>query len=218
MPKPLLARLVAPLASYWAAQLAHPRGWIGRVLVTRALNRRNRELLETTLDQLELSSDTRLLDVGFGGGLSLELAANRSVRRLAGIDPSEAAVRELLRRSARWRGLSELHVVCGSVEALPFGNAEFDAILSTNTVYFWQDLGPAFGELRRVLAPGGRLALGFATPAELKAMDAVTQYGFLVRENGELLAAAERAGFGNLRLVELAGPNTQGDQLLLASA
>jgi SAM-dependent methyltransferase len=218
MLKHLLARLVAPLASHWAAQLAHPRGWIGRVLVTRALNRRNRELIETALDQLELSPRTRLLDVGFGGGLSLELGARRGVRQLAGVDPSEAAVRQLLSRSARWRGSSELRVLCGSVEALPFGNAEFDAILSTNTVYFWKDLGPAFGELRRVLAPGGRLALGFATPAELKAMDAVTQHGFLLRDSGVLMAEAERAGFVNLRLVELEGRDTQGDQLLLASA
>ncbi|HSN93131.1 MAG TPA: hypothetical protein VLS93_18015, partial [Anaeromyxobacteraceae bacterium] len=99
-----LFRLFGPVAAAVAAQLSRPRGWFGRTVMTRALNRGNRALIEATLDGLDLGTGCRLLDVGFGGGLLLELAHRRGVRALAGVDPSEAAVAFLRGRSGRFGG------------------------------------------------------------------------------------------------------------------
>lgn len=208
--------LLSPLTSFFARQLALPRGWFGRVVVTRVLNRRNRGLIEAALDGLDLSSDTRLLDVGFGGGLSLELARRRGVTQLWGVEPSAAAVRELSRTHRAWSRGASLTLSEGSVEALPLGDGTVDAIVSTNTVYFWPDLDVAFRELRRVLVPGGRLALGFATAERLREMDAVTRHGFLFYESAELVAAAGRAGFATPRTIEPPGRDTRGTSVLIA--
>jgi arsenite methyltransferase len=216
MRKELIFRLVAPFGSRLAAQLARPHGWFGRVIMTRALNRGNRELIRATLDLLELSPNSRLLDVGFGGGLSLELAARRGVRHLGGVDPSEVAVERLRKRPSRWLKGAELSVKEGSVEALPFGDAEFDAVLSTNTIYFWPELGLALSELRRVLASGGQLALGFSSNEKLKSLP-VTRHGFIFHAPGDLLAGAAQAGFENVRLVELHGADIEGSYVLLGS-
>jgi 2-polyprenyl-3-methyl-5-hydroxy-6-metoxy-1,4-benzoquinol methylase len=95
------SRILSPITSFLARQLAHPSGWIGRVVMTRALNRRNRELIHAALDELALSEKTRLLDVGFGGGLSLQLARAQGVTKLHGVDPSAAAVDQLRKTSSR---------------------------------------------------------------------------------------------------------------------
>lgn len=215
MRKQPLFRLLEPLGAALARQLSHPSGWFGRAVMTRFLNRGNRQLIEATLAELELGASTRLLDVGFGGGLSLELAHQRGVRRLAGVDPSEVAVARLRERAGKFDG-AELRVEVGRVEALPFGEDHFDAVVSTNTVYFWPDPLRAFAELRRVMRPGGRLALGFSGAAKLRSFDTVTRHGFLFHESADLSAQAAAAGLAVRRLVELRGGDLEGDLVLVA--
>jgi SAM-dependent methyltransferase len=50
-------------------------------------------------------------------------------------------------------------------EALPFGDATFDAVVSTFGVMFTPDHAKAASELLRVCRPGGRIALANWTPA-----------------------------------------------------
>jgi SAM-dependent methyltransferase len=210
--------ILSPFSSFLARQLAHPSGWIGRVVMTRALNRRNRALISATLDALALTEKTKLLDVGFGGGLSLRLARAQGVRSLSGIDPSIAAVDQLKKTSSRWLCGADLTVTNGVVEHLPYEQGSFDAILSTNTVYFWVDLAAAFRELHRVLAAGGRLAVGFSSSERLRSIKAVTRHGFLFHENDELLSGARQGGFADAQLVALRGHDSQGNFVLVATS
>lgn len=210
-------QLLGPISSAVARQLALPSGWLGRILVTRVLNRGNRELITTTLDTLPLSRDVRLLDVGFGGGLALRLARERGVVRLVGVDPSRTAVEALRRSCAKWLDGGELTLAEGGVEQLPVDDGSVGAVISTNTVYFWRDLPAAFAELRRVLVSGGHLALGFSSSDKMRAFDTITRHGFLHHDNRELVERAEEAGFREVRLIELRGRDTVGDYVLRAS-
>jgi len=210
-------RVLSPITSFLARQLAHPSGWIGRVVMTRALNRRNQALIHATLENLPLTDKSRLLDVGFGGGLSLRMARAKGVTKLVGVDRSAAAVDQLKKTSAGWLRGGELTATSGVVEQLPVGDGAFDAILSTNTVYFWPDLAAAFKELYRVLAPGGRLAIGFSGAEKLHSLGAVTRHGFLFHENHALIDSAHQAGFIDVRVVALLGRATQGSYVLVAA-
>lgn len=211
-----LLRLLDPVAAAVARQLARPRGWFGRVVMTRVLNRGNRDLIEATLHGVPLPPGCRLLDVGFGGGLLLELAHRRGVRALAGVDPSEAAVEAVRRRGRAFAGAA-LRLEVGAVEALPFADASFDVVASTNTVYFWPDLARAFAELRRVLRPGGVLAIGFSGAEKLRRFGSITRHGFSFHEAGAIAEAATRAGLREARVEALQGPVTEGDLVLRAS-
>lgn len=212
-----LFRLITPISGFIGRQLANPRGWFGRVVMTRVLNSGNRELIVSSLDAVTLSHETRLLDVGFGGGLALELAHERGVSRLFGADPSPAAVEELSRTKKHWLSQRTLTLKQASVEQLPFEASSMDVIVSTNTIYFWKDLAAAFRELRRVISATGTLVLGFASNEKLRGFDAITQRGFLFHETEEVLARAREAGFSSVRLLALHGRNTEGDFLLIAS-
>jgi ubiquinone/menaquinone biosynthesis C-methylase UbiE len=210
----LLFRLLDPAAGAIARQLARPSGWFGRTVMTRALNLGNRELIEATLDGVELGPATRLLDVGFGGGLLLERACSRGVRRLAGVDPSEAALAALRARRSALAG-ADVRLLAGVVEALPFPDASFDVVATTNTVYFWPDLARAFTELHRVLAPGGLVTVGFTGAAKLRSHGGrITLHGFHFHANEALVAAASAAGFLRVRTTELQGRVTGGDLVL----
>jgi len=212
----LLFRLLDPVSAAVARQLARPSGWFGRIVMTRALNRGNRPLLAAALGHLSVPVEGRLLDVGFGGGGLLELAARRGFRHLAGIDPSADAVRRLREAPPGWARGIDLQLECAVVEAIPFGGGAFDAVLSTNTVYFWPDLGAAFAELRRVLSPGGQLLLGFSGAAKLREFGRITRHGFHFHPEADLVAAAERAGLAEVALVALHGGQLEGDFLLTA--
>jgi SAM-dependent methyltransferase len=214
--KTLLFRLLDPVSGAIARQLARPRGWFGRSVMTRVLNRGNRDLILATLDGVELTAGTRLLDVGFGGGLLLELAYRRGARTIAGVDPSEAAVSWL--RDGRRFPRAELRLDVGVVEALPFADASFDVVASTNTVYFWPDLGLAYSELRRVLRPGGLLTVGFSGAEKLRSFASITRHGFHLHDGAEIVRAASAAGFDDVRLLELHGRVTEGDYVLRARA
>ncbi|HYD43029.1 MAG TPA: class I SAM-dependent methyltransferase [Anaeromyxobacter sp.] len=210
-----LLRLLYPVASAVARQLARPSGWFGRTVMTRILNRGNRALVEATLEGIDFPPGCALLDVGFGGGILLELAYRRGVRVLAGVDPSEVSVAWMQKRRARLPG-SELRLELGGVESLPFPDATFDVVASTNTVYFWPDLGRAFSELHRVLRPGGLLSVGFSGPGKLRSFGGITQHGFHHHEASELVEAAAAARFEEVGVVDLHGPVTEGDHVLRA--
>ncbi len=211
-----LLRLLAPVSAVIARQLAQPRGWFGRTVMTRVLNRGNRDLIEATLEGVALGHDSQLLDVGFGGGLLLELAHGRGARELAGVDPSEDAVTRL-RRRPEWLPGSRLRLEIGAVESLPLPDTSFDVVASTNTVYFWPDLGRAFRELHRVLRPGGLLTIGFSGAEKLRSFGAITRHGFRFHENGAIVEAASSAGFAGVRVIGLHGRVTEGDYVLRAS-
>lgn len=109
-----------------------------------------------------------VLDVGCGTG-TLAIAATRRVGpagKVYGIDASPEMI-TLARRKAAKAGL-DLIFETATVEALPFPDARFDAVLSTLMLHHLPRpvRQRCAHEARRVLRPGGRLlAVDFSTPA-----------------------------------------------------
>ena len=85
-------------------------------------------------------------------------------------------------------GGSHVDLRYGSVGHLPFGDNNFDKALAINSMRTWPDAIAGLREMRRVLRPGGRIALGF-TPYSGRSKESLA----------ELLRAA---GFASPSLVE----------------
>jgi len=96
----------------------------------------------------------RVLEVGVGSGLNLPFYGP-AVARLSGLDPS-LALWELARGRAA-RAPFPVEFVAGSAEHIPFVAGAFDTVVTTWTLCSIPDPHAALAEMRRVLAPGGRL-------------------------------------------------------------
>ncbi len=120
---------------------------------------RRRRATEELSRLLAPSASDHVIDVGSGlGGPSRYLAATYGCR-VSGVDLTPEFVATATALSARV-GLSD-HVDFrqGSALALPFPDASFDLAWSQNVAMNIQDRATYYHEMRRVLKPGGRLAI-----------------------------------------------------------
>lgn len=103
---------------------------------------------------------TRALDLGCGAGFPLfELAERLGPRAFAaGVDPWETALRRAHAKRATWP-VPNAALVRGDGARLPFRDGAFDLVASNLGVNNFADADAAFAECRRVLEPGGALAL-----------------------------------------------------------
>jgi len=98
----------------------------------------------------------RVLDIATGTGWAARLLAS-SGAKVVGIDFGEDLILAA-RRLARKAGV-DIDFQVGDAEALVFGDAAFDVVVSSFGVIFAGDHQRAAGEIKRVCRPGGRLAM-----------------------------------------------------------
>ena len=109
---------------------------------------------------LDVQPTDRVLEIGFGPGIAVrELSEFATRGQILGIDHSELMVRHALRRNAAGVRAGRVDLRLGSIEALPELNGPVDAILSVNSIGFWQDREARLGDLRARMRPGGRIAI-----------------------------------------------------------
>src|SRR3954447_6299244 len=110
-----------------------------------------------------VATGQRLLDVGCGTGVAAITAARRGAK-VRGLDLSPVLI-ERAREHAQLANL-DLDFAEGDAESLPYGDNEFDVVLSQFGHMFAPRPEVAIGEMLRVLKPGGTIA--FSTwPAHL---------------------------------------------------
>jgi ubiquinone/menaquinone biosynthesis C-methylase UbiE len=117
------------------------------------------------IDRAALQPEARVLDVACGTGAVTRLAAERVTKgRVVGLDLNAGmlAVARSLRINAaapiEWREASALE--------LPFPTGSFDVVLCQLGLQFFPDRPKALREMRRVMAPSGRVALSVYSAIE----------------------------------------------------
>ena len=97
----------------------------------------------------------RVLDVGSGTGLGSEFLLTQGARFVVGVEPATEALRQAHNRSAPFGP----HFVRADAQALPFGDASFDAVVSFETIEHLNDACGLLAECKRILRQGGCLYL-----------------------------------------------------------
>jgi ubiquinone/menaquinone biosynthesis C-methylase UbiE len=166
--------------------LGHVAGWF--------MERKNPPGNAWLVELLDAGPEDRVLEIGFGPGLAVERNAARAAF-VAGVDHSPLMVRKAARRvrGALREGRVDLRE--GTVEALPFADGSFTRAMALNSLQFWPSAEAGLRELHRVLAPGGRLALGQRLRKEGAGRFDRSRFGMTEERLAALLATLERVGF-----------------------
>ncbi|MDP8958564.1 MAG: arsenite methyltransferase [Actinomycetota bacterium] len=108
----------------------------------------------------ELGEGEVVLDLGSGGGIDVLLSARRvgPSGKVYGLDMTEEML-ALARENAREAGIANVEFLEGYIEAIPLPAATVDVIISNCVINLAADKGEVFGEMHRVLRPGGRLGI-----------------------------------------------------------
>jgi ubiquinone/menaquinone biosynthesis C-methylase UbiE len=146
-------------------------------------------------DAARITAGDRVLDVGCGTGVLAREAITRvgSSGRVTGLDLNEGmlAVAQRIEPHVEWRR--------GDAVDLPFDDGSFDVVVSQFVLMYLPDRIAAIKEMKRVLAPEGRLAAAVWGPFE-RATGYVILTELVKRHGGEAAA--------NL----LTAPHALGDQ------
>lgn len=183
-------------------QFARPHGPLGR-LVARMMRRGNAPLNLWMVELLAVEPADRILEVGFGPGVALAaLLARASKGWVAGVDVSDAMVRQARSRHGAAIAAGRLEVHQGDATALTFADATFDKVCGAHVLYFWPDPERTVRELRRVLRPGGSLALAYQEREHMPpgAAMGLSRAGARLVGPGDVERIVRTAGFEDARV------------------
>ena len=111
-----------------------------------------RPVYAVAFDLAGIDGSTRLVDVGCGSGLAIQLARQRGAT-VSGLDASA----ELL-AIARER-CPDVRLELGDLESLPFEDGSADVVSGFNSFQYAGNPASALGEARRVARPGGQVLI-----------------------------------------------------------
>lgn len=138
-----------------------PTGFWGKMMI-RSMNKGHSDLTDWALERLVTDSSDMLLDVGCGGGRTVDKLSRRvTVGKVYGVDYSQLCVKKSEKLNRKNILCGKVKILQASVSKLPFESDTFDAVTAVETYYFWPDKLHDLMEVNRVLKPGGTLLLVF---------------------------------------------------------
>lgn len=140
---------------YVGRQVKKPTRFVGRIFA-RMMNSSHSALTNWALTHLKIDKGGTVLDVGCGGGGTIEKLAQIATA-VYGVDYAPGSVGESQSHNKQLIAEGRVHVERASVSRLPFSGDSFDVVTAIETQYYWPDVPNDMREILRVLKPGGRL-------------------------------------------------------------
>lgn len=148
----------------------------------------------------ELQSGERVVDIGCGPGSAVDHARSLGAE-VIGVDPAAVMLRVA---RLRWRRDSGVGWRIGTAESLPADDGWANVVWSLATVHHWADIDAALGEVRRVLAQGGRLVV-LERHIDDPDADGVASHGWTVEQSESFAEHCRRHGFVDVATGATAG-------------
>jgi len=150
------------LATLWlnaGRQLQCPAGKWGR-LAGRAMILANRQPNRIAIEALQVRPTDTVLELGFGPGRGIKGLSTLAPQGLVlGVDRSAEMLAFASRANRQAIAHGKVPLCQGRFEALPWPSQCADKILAVNVVYFFNRNGEEIREAKRMLRPGGVMAI-----------------------------------------------------------
>lgn len=148
------------------------------------------------LSEIPLDGMSDYLEVGCGAGAVTRFVAADLGLSATGIDVDPDQIE---RARAAGAGVQNVEFREADAARLPFEDARFDIVLSFMTSHHIEVVDPAFGEIARVLRPGGYFVYAdIFLPAPLAAVGRLLGHGYVLPRSDALLEMLRAAGFTTL--------------------
>lgn len=161
------------------------------------MNSGHRKLHSWILENVEIPESGTVLDVGCGGGALIKsvLSRNDSLKAV-GIDISEESVKMVSSISER------VEARCCDIRQIPYPDNTFSLALSSESIYFWNDIPSCLLAVKRVLKEGSVFALAVESADKKKGETWMKMIpGMTVYSPAELKSFAEEVGFRHVEIL-----------------
>jgi ubiquinone/menaquinone biosynthesis C-methylase UbiE len=155
----------------------------------------NRERIFWTISLLKIKPDDRIVEIGFGPGVAIEQISKIITNGyIAGIDHSKVMVRQARKRNREGIRQGKVEIMLGSASDMPHFGQPFDKIFAINAFQFWNEPEEILKNLRKLLKPGGIIALTLQPRLKKATDEGANKIG------GEIVKHLEKAGYPKVRL------------------
>jgi ubiquinone/menaquinone biosynthesis C-methylase UbiE len=168
------------------------RGVPGLIIAATMLAR-GRGIGRLVAEVAAVGASDRVLDVGCGPGSAAREAARRGAA-VTGVDPAPLML-GLARQLSRWVPGGKIAFEAGTAEALPVPDQSATVVWAISSAHHWESVGAGLREIRRALAPGGRLII--AERLTRPGARGMAAHGFTAALAKEVIGEAHTAGFGD---------------------
>ena len=146
---------IFPTGRAWAEDLGYPQPELSRVPDASVESFAG---VANPFSLGRIEPGATVLDLGCGAGTDLLIAAQMAgpKGRAIGIDMT-ATMLDRARSSAAELGLGDVELHQGLIESVPVADESIDIVISNGVIDLVPDKEAVFGEIDRVLKPGGRL-------------------------------------------------------------
>ena len=176
-------------------QFKKPTGFLGR-LVSRLMIKGNRSYYETVLKDLKIQSNDKILEIGYGPGIGINLISKRfETCDIYGIDFSELMYTRATNRNKQFIDNNRVHLLFGDFVETDINTSGFDKIFCINVVYFWDDLQKPFEKVKSLLGDDGIFCFYMANKDELARLKFTSNDIFNKYSIEQISEALKSAGF-----------------------
>jgi ubiquinone/menaquinone biosynthesis C-methylase UbiE len=196
--KSILPKIISK--KFLAAQLRQPSGLFGKFFMGNFLNKANEKINHLTVELLDVKPTDLVLDIGFGGGITIEeMVETIDTGKIYGVDFSQAMVDKAKQKFKKLIQAGKVSIEFGDVIQLPFNDQAFDKVCTVNTIYFWNDTSVSLREIRRVMKKGGKLVISIRSADKMKDLP-FTRHNFKLYSPEDVKHLLVGSGFNNISI------------------
>ena len=161
------------ILSFIGNQFRKPTGFWGRI-ISFLMKKGNRMAYDIIIPELEITQGERILEIGYGHGIGVNIICESFDCKVTGIDFSELMFKEAQWRNKRHIENNRLELHLGDYLNFKCMPETFDKIFFINVIYFWNNIKNPLNKIKNELRQDGMLCIYMAHRDDLKRLKFTT--------------------------------------------